>query len=284
MRIRRARPLVQLHERAATLRLSEASKYRSSTTSPRRWGAASVGVISQLVRSAVRYLPEGGSLPDDTWERRHSGLVVLLWLHAVALTTYAVVTGASAIHTMAGGAPMVAAALLAGSTHFRRKVRAGAASFGLITASALLVHLSGGYVEMHFHFFVIVALMALYQDWVPFSLAIGYVVLHHGVFGVLAPTSVYNHPAAWENPWAWALIHDVFVLAASAANLLAWSLNEHQALHDPLTNLANRALFKDRVEHALARVDRQARPIAVLFLDLDHFKAVNDGAGHTAGD
>ena len=241
-------------------------------------------LVGGIVRGTSHFLPEGRSLPDGMWERRHAGLVILLWLHAIALTAYAVATGPSVAHGLAQGSVMVAAALVAGVPRLGRQVRAGAASFGLITASALLVHVSGGYVEMHFHFFVVVALMALYQDWVPFSLAIGYVVLHHGVLGVLAPTSVYNHPAAWENPWAWALIHGVFVLTASAANLLAWRLNEHQALHDPLTNLANRALFSDRVKHALARVDRQARPIAVLFLDLDHFKAVNDSAGHTAGD
>jgi diguanylate cyclase (GGDEF)-like protein len=218
------------------------------------------------------------------WERRHAGIVLLLWLHAIVLTTYGLLTGPSVVHALAEGSVMVAAVLVARMPQLSPQVRAGAASFGLITASALLVHLSGGYVEMHFHFFVVVAIMTLYQDWVPFSVAIGYVVLHHGLLGVLAPMSVYNHPAAWERPWEWALIHGAFVLAASAANLLAWRLNEQQALHDALTGLANRALFKDRVEQALARMDRQGRPIAVLFLDLDRFKSVNDTAGHAAGD
>src|SRR5581483_2749835 len=78
-------------------------------------------------------------------------------------------------------------ALLASLTRWGRRLRAGFATLGLLTASAVLVHLSGGYVEFHFHFFITVALIALYEDWTAFLLAISYVVLEHGVLGASPP-------------------------------------------------------------------------------------------------
>ncbi len=58
----------------------------------------------------------------------------------------------------------------------------------------------------------------------------------------------------------------------------------HQAFHDSLTGLANRALFNDRLAHAVTRNARQGRMLAVLFMDLDNFKVINDSMGHEAGD
>jgi diguanylate cyclase (GGDEF)-like protein/PAS domain S-box-containing protein len=58
----------------------------------------------------------------------------------------------------------------------------------------------------------------------------------------------------------------------------------HQAYHDALTNLANRRLFMDRLAQALTRAPWHNRLVAVLFLDLDHFKGINDALGHSVGD
>lgn len=58
----------------------------------------------------------------------------------------------------------------------------------------------------------------------------------------------------------------------------------HQAFHDPLTGLANRILFQERLRHALNRSDRHHSALAVLFLDVDNFKRINDSLGHAAGD
>ncbi|HEY3758803.1 MAG TPA: EAL domain-containing protein [Solirubrobacteraceae bacterium] len=58
----------------------------------------------------------------------------------------------------------------------------------------------------------------------------------------------------------------------------------HQAFHDPVTNLPNRALFVERVRHAIGRARREERELGVIFLDIDDFKTINDSLGHGAGD
>ncbi|HCF99123.1 MAG TPA: hypothetical protein DEV93_01100 [Chloroflexi bacterium] len=59
---------------------------------------------------------------------------------------------------------------------------------------------------------------------------------------------------------------------------------KHQTMHDPLTGLPNRSLLTDRVKQALARAARDSSPVALLLMDIDRFKEVNDTFGHQTGD
>jgi len=73
-------------------------------------------------------------------------------------------------------------------------------------------------------------------------------------------------------------------LGTALARLRSEEQMRHEALHDPLTGLANRTLLRDRLEHALARTEREGAVTGVLFADLDDFKRINDRFGHAAGD
>ena len=183
--------------------------------------------MARSVAARVRHvLPRGRTLPDDAWRKRHRALSVLLWLHALLLPVFAGVQGYNALHALGEGSVLALIAFAAYALRHRRRGAATLISLGLVTSSALAVHISGGVIEAHFHFFLIIMVLALYEDWLPFLIAAAYVLIHHGLTGVLAPHEVYNHPDAIAHPWKWALIHGALVTAAGAASVVAWRLNE----------------------------------------------------------
>jgi len=171
-------------------------------------------------------LPQGRTLPFEDWQKRHRVIEGLLWFHVVAIVVFALIRGFALLHGLGDASIVAGAGLIAGWTGGSRRVRMAAATFGLVSASAVLVHLSGGTIEMHFHFFVMIGVITMYHDWFPFLLAIAFVALHHGVMGVISPRGVYDHASAWNNPWKWAGIHAFFVLAASVAYLVSWRMTE----------------------------------------------------------
>ncbi len=228
-------------------------------------------------------LPRGRLLPAELWRRRHRVITTLLWLHVPALALFAIGRGYDVPHTLLELVPVLSLALLASFPGCGRLLRSASAALGLVVCSSLLVHFWNGQIEGHFHFFVVVSLLILYQDWVPFLLAVGFVVVHHGLLGMISPESVFNHPSGVEHPWAWAAIHGAFMLAASAANVVSWRATE-QLLRDPLTGLAGRVILFDRLRLALKRARRSERHAGVIFLDLDRFKLLNDSLGHSVGD
>ncbi|MBW3583373.1 MAG: PAS domain S-box protein [Euryarchaeota archaeon] len=201
-----------------------------------------VALVSHDTRPFFRrlrtMLPLGHPLPHASWQARHRAVLVLLWAHVPALflfgvfgghdpyLTHATFTGFDLGHVFLEVFVIAGAALVASLPILGRRFRSVAASFGLVTCSAVLTHFSGGFIEAHFHFFVMVAVIAMYQDWVPFLIGIAYVAIHHGIVGSLDPSSVYNHPAAIANPWHWAGIHAFFILGISAAEIVSWRMSE----------------------------------------------------------
>nr|WP_240897368.1 EAL domain-containing protein [Kineococcus vitellinus] len=225
-------------------------------------------------------MPRGRELPAEVWRRRHRTIVRVAALQALALFVFGTTRGLDLLTCAAAAAVVLAPLLLADQAGLSRKVRSAATSVSLFTASTVLVQFWSGQTEAHFHFFVMVGVVALYQDWVPFGIGLAIVVAHHGILGTLHPHAVFGHHDAAEHAWGWTFVHAGFVLAASGAHLTSWRLNEQQGLRDPLTGLANRALLLEVLGRALGRREG----VGVLFIDLDDFKEVNDTRGHAAGD
>jgi diguanylate cyclase (GGDEF)-like protein len=235
-------------------------------------------VILELRSRVGRLLPSGRRLPEAVWQTRHDGIVRLAFASALALVVLAWAWGHGQPAAVAVLAAVAGPLVFALPQRFGRATREAATTCSLLAACVTLVHLWGGVTEAHFAFFVMIGVIALYQAWLPFGIAILVVAAHHGVLGTLHPHAVFGHEGQ-GNPWAWAGIHAAFVLAASLAHLSSWRLNEAQVLSDPLTGLANQTQLHEYTQRLLAR----GRDVSVLFFDLDDFKAVNNSYGHACG-
>jgi signal transduction histidine kinase len=202
-------------------------------------GPSEPGHTSTTVDFLLSFVPSGGALPREVWLQRHRFLLGLTWCHVIVIALLgpilgytwdfsfdALSTDGTIPHILLESAIVALFASLANWRRIGPTLQSVFVALGLVSSSAIFVHLSGGYIELHFHFFVMIVFLAFYQEWLPFGVAVGYVALHHGLFGVLWPEKVYNHAAAFDSPWTWAGIHAFFVLWASAGSIIAWRYNE----------------------------------------------------------
>jgi len=238
-------------------------------------------------------LPHGYSLDEKDWQRRHRLLLWLLGLHVPALAIFGLAVGRGALTMGIVLAPPLICVLVGHASRHYRRTAAVIVTFGLVYCSTTLVAITGGTIEAHFHFFIIIGFIALYQDWAPFLFNILFVVISHGIGSLWQHTLIFGDSAGQANPWLWSLIHGIAVLFACVGMTLFWrfteeSQNEKDALSrrlaeaeigrrqftsDLLTNLArrNQSLLHRQLDiiNQLEDSERDPDALAELFT-LDH--------------
>src|SRR5918999_3192143 len=175
----------------------------------------------------LAYLPRGNTLDDRAWRKRHLFLQVVLLLHLPSLFLFGVFMGRSARDTLVVLA-VPGACLVLGRLIRHRRVASVLITAGLTYCSAVLVSFSGGSIEAHFHFFIIIGFIALYQDWVPFLWNVGFTVLSHGIGTLWLGSLIFSHAAGQANPWLWSAIHGIAVLFACAGMVIFWRITEDE--------------------------------------------------------
>jgi diguanylate cyclase len=271
-----------------------------SSTPPR--GAGTAGRTGRGPRR-----PEAAELSDEVFERRHRRVVAVLVGLLVTLCTWLLVPALPTAHAVGRGPLLVCSALISLGAlaalrpwsrlppRTARAVRATATSAGCFAAASLILAVTGGAPEAHFAFFVLVPLVALYEMALPFTVAVAFVFVEHGVVGTLWPAAVFGDHVGGQDVWAAAALHSALFAAGCAGSLMAWrgartdrsqaSAVEaqllHRASHDELTGLSNRSGLALALDTELVGVPQD---LAVVVMDLNRFKEVNDTLGHDAGD
>ncbi|SDG57051.1 Signal transduction histidine kinase [Pseudonocardia oroxyli] len=176
----------------------------------------------------LEWLPRGNTLDDAAWHRRHRLLQVVLAIHIPVLLALGLFLGNPPGLLLGAGIAPVVAALLAGHFVTHKRTAASLITAGLVWCSITLVAITGGTIEAHFHFFIIIGFIALYQDWVPFLWNVLFTGVSHAVGTIFFPTLIFNHPAAQQNPVLWSCIHAFGVLLACVGLVIFWRITEDE--------------------------------------------------------
>ncbi len=175
----------------------------------------------------LEYLPRGNTLDEPAWQRRHVFLQWTLLLHLPGLFLLGVALDHN-VGTVIYVLTVPLGCLLLGRFVTHRRTASFFITAGLVYCSVVLVGLSRGSIEAHFHFFIMIGFIALYQDWLPFLWNIVFTVLSHGFGSALTVNLIFNHPAGQTSPWVWSAIHGLAVLAACAGVVVFWKTTEDE--------------------------------------------------------
>jgi methyl-accepting chemotaxis protein len=170
-------------------------------------------------------IPRGARLAEASFLSRHRIISAVLAVHLPVLAALGVVRGVGGLLLWGQLAAIVVLVVL-GQVLGSQVARASAVSLGLMVGADVLVHVSGGLTDMHIWFYAVLALVALYQMWTPFILAVGFVAVHHAAMSLWMPMSVFSTPQAQHHPILFALLHAVFLLAEATFLAYGWKFTE----------------------------------------------------------
>src|SRR3954470_15937993 len=177
-------------------------------------------------RKLLYALPHGHYLAEEDWQRRHRLMLWILGLHVPGLVALGLVLGYTPRTLTLVVIPPLALVGLGHLLRHHRRPSSLTVTGGLVYCSAALVVLTHGTIEAHFHFFVIIGFIALYQDWAPFLVNIVFTVISHGIGSAWQRDLIFDHASGQSNPWLWSLIHGVAVLFACVGMMLFWRVTE----------------------------------------------------------
>ncbi|WP_255363481.1 methyl-accepting chemotaxis protein [Geodermatophilus sp. DSM 45219] len=181
--------------------------------------------VDDATRSGVwAAVPRGTRLDARSFSARHRVTTGVLAAHLPVLAVLGLVRGVGG--WMLWGQLAAIAVLVVLGLGLRGQVaRASAVGLGLMVGADVLVHVGGGLTDLHIWFYVLLPLVALYQMWTPFLIAVGFVAVHHAVTGIWLPESVFSEHAH-HDPLAFVALHAVFVLVEATFLAYGWKFVE----------------------------------------------------------
>jgi methyl-accepting chemotaxis protein len=170
-------------------------------------------------------IPRGVRLDEQNFLSRHRVISVILAIHVPGLAAFGLVRGEGGF-LLWGQLAVIAVLLVAGQFSTSQVLRASCIALGLMISADVLLHVGGGLTDLHIWFYAVLALVALYQSWVPFLLAVAFVAVHHAAMSLWLPESVFSTQEGRDNPILFALLHAVFLLAEAAFLAYGWKFTE----------------------------------------------------------